>query len=89
MPADGKEEPQEGQDCAGGTDRPEEPCDCPWKNLKEQMNQYSESDAWQHFSRAQEEFLLGVRALIDQRLAKRPARPQEPAEPRVTRIKLD
>lgn len=66
----------------------EQNCDCPWCSLKEHWEKYSESEAWQHFSKAQEEFLLGVKVLIERQLGNIQAK-SKPAEPRVTKVKVE
>ena len=63
-------------------------CDCPLCSLRDFWNQQSDSEAWRHFSKAQEEFLLGVKAVIDSRLEKLKATPPK-KEPRVTKLKVD
>ena len=63
-------------------------CDCPLCSLREFLSQQADSEVWQHFSRAQEEFLLGVRAIVDGRLEKMKSKPQK-KEPRVTKVKMD
>jgi hypothetical protein len=74
-------EEQERQQHASG-------CDCPWCAMREHMGRWSESEAWQHFSKAHEEFLQGVKALIEHRLDDLKSRPK-PEGPRVTKIKVE
>ena len=73
-------EPEERADASG--------CDCPWCSLKEHLGRWSDSAAWGHFSKAQEEFLMGLKSLIDSRLDDLRARPSA-KEPRVTKIKVE
>ena len=63
-------------------------CDCPLCSLRDFLGQQTGSEAWNHFSKAQEEFLMGVKAVIDGRLEKLKAKPS-PKEPRVTKLKVD
>ena len=63
-------------------------CDCPLCSLREFWNQQTDSEVWKHFSKAQEEFLLGIKAVIDSRLQKVQSKPEK-KEPRVTKVKVE